>query len=70
MYQRILSSRAESEEQVSCIIQNLAEICHQIFVIHHSDKYGHVIKNSFSNLSKILMYQDLLQLNFLKYMKI
>ena len=49
----IIVSGQNPEEQVSCIIQNLAEnLSSRILVIHHSDKYGHVIKNSFSKFIK------------------
>ena len=49
----IIVSGQNPEEQVSCIIQKLAQnLSSKILVIHHSDKYGHVIKNSFSKFTK------------------
>lgn len=44
----IIVSGQNHEDQISCIIQHLAESQTQdILLIHHSDKYGSIVKDSF-----------------------
>ena len=51
----IIVSGQNPEEQVSCIIQKIAEnLSSRILVIYHSDKYGNVVRDSFSKFSQNL----------------
>ena len=70
MSKNIIVSGQNPEEQISCIIQQLAEDrSNKILLVYHADKYGYVIRDSFSKFVESYKISQFANIKFFELQK-